>query len=244
MPTNNPQTLLNRARLFLAHRPAISAAAAVVVPLAAAPVAEAGYLSPWQFADARYQFGQTSPGTVSDTLTVATTTGGSSATGTARYVLNKTAIGQIGGTYTGLNAGSVAVNDRVTYTWSFTLTDSGAAPLAGVEWTLWGYYQVRFGSSVSYALATGSGLGSFSGSRDYLFTTTSSDLNWHGMNLVTTSAAAGDRPGEYQLDVNVNDLSYVYTPVPEPSSGLLAAAAGAGALLLGRGRTRDRQTVP
>ena len=172
-------------------------------------------------------------------MAVAQKPGGSSAAGVVHYTLNKTAIGEILATYSGLNAGSVAANDRVRHAWNFTLADVGAAPIGGVQWTLTGYYDSRSGPFQSYTLASGNEWGTFAGTQEYVYPTAMPDMTWHGMTLLVTATVAGDHPGEYQMDANVNDLSYVYEAVPEPSLGLFSTTAGAIVLMLRRRRPDD-----
>jgi hypothetical protein len=127
----------------------------------------------------------------------------------------------------------------VQYAWNFTLTDVGAVPISSVQWILTGYHDSRSGSFESYTLASGNDWGTFVGTQDYVYATAISDMTWHGMTLLVTATVAGDHPGEYKMDADVSDLSYVYEAVPEPSLGLFSTTAGAFVLFLRRRRPDD-----
>jgi hypothetical protein len=190
--------------------------------LAAAAPAQAGYLHKWTYHIADYASGS---GGQTSSLTLNDTSDGSSVTGTAQYALSSSAVARIRAGYSGAGTGQVSAGDRADFSWNFQLSDTGTDQLSSLHWDLVGFYDSTSGPLVSQTLASGDGLGSFSGSASLPFATNVDDLNWFGADL-QMSATAPPTAGQYSMSASLtgDGIRYAYVPVPEP--------AGAGVIIM------------
>jgi hypothetical protein len=225
-------TLLDRARQYLARNrgTAAGAAALVAVPLMAASSAQAGYLHKWTYGLASFDSGS---GTAQNNLVVSDAPGGSKLTGSALYSLNDSAIALVRGGYSGLGAGEVDAGDRADFTWDFSLTDTGATPLADVQWELIAIYSERFGPTSRQTLASGDDFGTFSGAAPLVFSSPLTDMNWFGADLKIIATAPAPAAGQYQFNVALSNdgIRYAYVPIPEPAGAGLVLMLSAGFVL-------------